>query len=233
MRWWMAIVGCVVFAGAAQAQDAAQKLYESMEKKCSQAKAQKIDFAAEVTDRPGGQMTIKGSALLATGNRIKMTFEGTEGNRAMKGTVVSDGKMMVMKGEFDGKPDSKTQPAPEQLYQTLNGWLIRAGLFLAFESGLRQNPKDASELKLSGFKMLAKDKVGGRDANVIEFQMTPAEAKDSVGTCKLWLDTQTNLPLKRTIEVTRNGKSAERITETYAQWEVDPIIADSVFMLPK
>jgi outer membrane lipoprotein-sorting protein len=231
MRWLIAVVGWVLLAPVALAQDAAQKLYEAMDQKIAKAKAHKISFDLDALDHDE-TIKVKGTVIVAAGNRANMSFQGQEGKRSIKGKLVSDGKTIFTQMDLDGKPETKTKPVSDKLFATLVSYLSRTGLFVGFETMDRENPKDAAELKLSAFKSAGKEKVGSRDANVIEYTLTPPDGKGPAS-CKLWLDTQTNLPLKRTLEANRDGKLVFRVAETYAQWELDPKLPDGTFTLPK
>jgi outer membrane lipoprotein-sorting protein len=218
-------------ASIGQAQDPAQKLYEAMEQKLTKAKAHKIGYEIDGLDgkRP---VKFKGVLILATGNRVKMTLDGADGKRATNVVIVSDGKTGVRRVETDGKPATYSWRVHEQYSDFLVGYLSRTGLFAGIQLLHRDHPVDPAMWKLSGFKMIGNDKVGNREANGIEYQLNFADAKIVV-TCKLWLDAQTNLPLKRILENNDAGKVEEWSTETYSQWELDPKLPDNIFMLPK
>jgi outer membrane lipoprotein-sorting protein len=230
MRWLIAVAGWVLLAPVALAQDAAQKLYEAMEQKLAKAKALSLDFDLEIARGDG--IKLKGALILAAGNRFKLTFEGVSLKLKAKSTMVSDGKTLATQRSFDGKPESRTEPAPEKFSDIFTGHLSRSGVYWGLEDSHRKNPKEASLLKLSGFKMHPKEKVAGAEANVIEYHLTPPEANIDL-MCKLWLDVQTNLPLKRTLVASRDSKVILRAVEIYSQWELDAKLPDGTFTLPK
>jgi outer membrane lipoprotein-sorting protein len=227
MRWFITIAAVALVVPAARAQDAAQKLFEQMEQKVTKAKAFKFDFDVDAAEgnRP---IKVKGTLILAVGNKLNIHFEGTENGRAIKGSAVSDGKSLAFRMESEGKGEGKGKATPEKLSETLTGWVARAGLFMGVEQIDRSSPKDPGMLKLGGFKSAGKEKVGDQEANVIEYTITAPDAKEPA-VCKLWLDVKTNLPLKRTLEV--SGKVS--VTEMYAHWELDPKLAEDAFTLPK
>jgi outer membrane lipoprotein-sorting protein len=227
MRWYIAIAAAALLVPAAQAQDAAQKLFEQMEQKVTKAKAYKFDFDLDAT-QGNSPIKVKGTLVVAAGNKLSFRIEGTQNGRAIKGTAVSDGKSMAFRKESEGKGEGKGKSTPEKLSETLTGWVLRAGLFVGAEQIDRSSPKDPAMLKLSDFKSAGKEKVEGREANVIEYTVARPDGSDRV-TCKLWLDVKTNLPLKRTLEAV--GKVL--VTETYAHWELDPKLAEDAFTLPK
>jgi outer membrane lipoprotein-sorting protein len=233
MRWWLAIVLGVVLVPAAQAQEAAQKLYEALEQKLSKAKALKFDFAIDgFHDREEEVIKWKGTMILADGNRLKVTFAGQEGKSRIHSTIVSDGKTLADQYQFDGKqPELHTSPVEKKLVDRVVGHLSPIGAYFGIINIPREF-RDAALLKLSGFKMVGKDKVADRAAVVIEYQF-PLTEKELTTTCKLWLDAQTNLPLKRTLEVPDTGKILFRAVEMYSGWELDLKLPEGTFTLPK
>jgi outer membrane lipoprotein-sorting protein len=229
MRWFVAVLGWLLLVPAVQAQDAAQKLFEAMEQKLAKTKAHKIVFEIDTSD--GGRETqLKGTLIFATGNRVKLTFEGQSAKKSVKGIITCDGKTVDLDAEEDGKPQKESRPAPDKLYENMSAWLIRASLFQGVVRGIAiNNPIGPGKLPPTDFKMIGKEKVGGRDALVIEYRLAPPDGKDSA-TCKVWFDAQTNLPLKRVLEA---GGGKFRVAETYTQWELDPKLPDGTFTMPK
>jgi outer membrane lipoprotein-sorting protein len=231
MRWLIAITGWMLLAPVVQAQEA-QKLYDALEQKLAKARAYRFGFSIEAQDRDEITKAM-GTVIVAADNRLKITFMGMVGKRPTKGTIVSDGKMLVSQGEFDGKPENKSRPASAKLSSATTAMLSRAGLFVAIDAAVEAGaPKDAAELKIMGLTSIGKEKVGDRDANVIEYQLLPAGEK-TPATIRLWLDAQTSLPLKRTLEARDSDKVVFRVVETYNQWEIDPKLPDETFTLPK
>jgi outer membrane lipoprotein-sorting protein len=215
-----------------QAQDGAQKLYEAMAQKLDKAKAYQFSFSmdAQESERP---IKVSGTVVAAAGNRLKLTIEGQDGKRQLKGLVVGDGKMLALQFDVDGQVQLKTRPLHDKFFATFTGYVSQAGMSAAVEAGLRVPDADpASQLQLSSFKLVGKEKVTGRDCNVVQYQIARGDTKVS-GTGKLWLDTQTNLPLKRTLELSREGKVEWRATETYNNWELDSQLPEGTFTLPK
>ena len=71
------------------------------------------------------------------------------------------------------------------------------------------------------------------EANLIEYPIDVGGKGNSKLTCKLWLDSQTGLPVKRVVIWTQGEKSITLVTETYSQWELDPKLPEDTFALPK
>jgi hypothetical protein len=167
---------------------------------------------------------------------MKLAFEGKIADRQLKVTAVSDGKSMVRRFDALGEGKAEGKAVPEKLTELFTGYLNRAGLFVAVESSLDgQGPQGFEALKLSGFKTTGKEKVGDVQAVVIEYQIALPGLAGSKGSavCKVWLDAQTQLPLKRTVEIRRDGEVRSRATETFSQWEIDPKLSEETFTLPK
>jgi outer membrane lipoprotein-sorting protein len=233
MRWLFAVLGGLLLTPFAPAQEAAQKLFETMEQKLKEAKAYQFDFELHVGEK-SELAKGKGTFLLAVDNRLKFTFAGTLDGKPAKNLLVSDGKKLGSQGEFDGKPQASTSKTVSAKLSTGATFILgRAGLFAILGAVTNaQDPKGSGEWKLSGFKTIGPEKVGDRDTQIIAYQILPPEEK-AAWTCKLWLDTQTGLPLKRVLEVATDGKLSLRVTETYTPWVLDPKLPEGTFMLPK
>ncbi|HYV38615.1 MAG TPA: hypothetical protein VE988_23220, partial [Gemmataceae bacterium] len=109
-------------------------------------------------------------------------------------------------------------------------WLVRAGVFECFGNVLdRTKPRDVGKLKVSDFKTIGKEKVANRATTIIQLKIEGLDYPNGV-TCKLWLDDQLNVPLKRLAE---GVKGNFRLLETYGQWNFDPKQPDNTFTLPK
>jgi outer membrane lipoprotein-sorting protein len=223
LRNTLALALLLLVSGQVLGQDAAQELYEAMELKLVKAKAHRFSYELDGMhmDTP---LKAKGVLILASGNRVKLTFEGTNGKTAIKITIVSDGKTQQRHREIDGKADVRSSDVHDKCFAFLAVHLSRVGAYngiLELDSAFPENP---GHLKLSGFKLLGKEKIDGRETNAIGYQMTHRKWKV---TCKLWLDAQTNLPVKRIVE------GDIRMVETYSRWELDPKLPAETFTLPK
>jgi outer membrane lipoprotein-sorting protein len=231
MRWLVAMVGWLTVVSAVHAQDAAQKLYDAMEQKLAKAKAHQFNFAIDGF-HDNSPIEWQGTVILADGNRLKVAFTEQDGNFQWHNTIVSDGKTLAEQVQFEGtQPQVRTATVEKMLVDRVVGHLSPIGAYFGIINIPRESRK-AALLKLSGFKMAGKEKVGGREANIIAYQF-PFGEKDLPTTCKLWLDAQTNLPLKRVLEISDQGKVLFRAVETYSGWELEPKLPEETFMLPK
>jgi outer membrane lipoprotein-sorting protein len=232
MRWLTMVAGWLLLAPLVQAQEPAQKLFEAMEQKLGKAKALKVGIAIE-SEEGGEALKVKGTLILAAGNRMKLTMEGKGGKESIQLAMISDGKKLVTQSGPAGKPETENKAVHDKLFDLLVGYVSRAGLFIGVDAVDRADAKPASTLKLSDFKTIGKEKVEGREANVIEYQITHIAGK-VITTCKLWLDAQTNLPLKRSLSTKRDDiKLVSRVDEMYIGWEMDPQLPEGTFTLPK
>jgi outer membrane lipoprotein-sorting protein len=231
MRWWLAVVVAVVLVPVVQAQEAAQQLYEALAQKLATAKVHKFDFAIDGF-HDQSPIEWKGTMILAAGNRLKITFTEQDGNVQWHNTIVSDGKTLAKEVQFEGRqPTLQTSTVEKKLVDRVAGHLGPIGAYFGIIN-LPRESRDAALLKLSGFKMTGKDKVGGRDAQIIAYQF-PLWEKGLPVRCKLWLHVQTNLPLKRVLEISDQGEAVVRVVETYSEWELEPKLPEGTFTLPK
>ncbi|HYV37425.1 MAG TPA: hypothetical protein VE988_17090 [Gemmataceae bacterium] len=232
-----AVLSLLTTSGSVKAQpNDAEKLFLGFEKKLADAKTYKVGFDIEMTDR-GETMKLKGNLLLTTGNQMRLSFSGSQSGpgkdaEQVSGTLVSDGRQVGMSFGPDGKAISKTEAAADQLTAQIKGFMTKAGLFIGVENANRAKAdKGPEKLQLTGFKMGGKEKVGNAETQIIEYTLAMPGDKETI-TCKLWLDTKTNLPAKRTLEGNKGGQIA-RVVEMYNDWQIDPKLKGDEFTLPK
>jgi hypothetical protein len=214
-----------------QNDDDAEKQILGMEKKLGAAKTLQVSFEADVEGLVGFG-TLKGTLTVAAGNKIHL--DGAFWNDDKKTDnwkIVSDGAHMKREGlRLDA-----TKPASKKLTENYRSSLTHGGyhmqLFVSSEGPQESWPIfRASEFKLEG-----KEKVGKRQAHVIVCKLTPLEKNDTdkrTWSESLWIDVETNLPLKRIVACTFEGKKAT-FTESYTTFSVDPKIDAMLFELPK
>jgi outer membrane lipoprotein-sorting protein len=235
MRWLLCVSFLLVASLPAAAQEnEAEKLFRAMEKKIAAAKTMAVDFHLKLE---AGAETIdgRGSVTTASGNKLKLTISIKDATGSMQITMVSDGKKAVTKRVGNGAPELEERPIHENGAKLLASALGRGGLFVA-ERAMRRamvdNPKaDLDRFTVSDFKLGGKEGVNGRAAQLIEYTLL-ADGKERKETCKLWIDVETQVPLKRELTVSDNDKKLV-CTETYYQWQVDPKVDEKEFVLPK
>ena len=82
------------------------------------------------------------------------------------------------------------------------------------------------DFPLNNFKLGVKEMVGKREAQVVQCQLQNKEIGD-LAEVTVWIDTKTQLPLKRT----EAGKT-QGSTETYAVFTVDSKLDGKLFDIP-
>jgi hypothetical protein len=228
MRSLLALLVWVILGTAAQAQETAQKLYEAMEHKLIQAKARQFNYQIDFK-QAGAPGACRGTWIMGEGNRFKCTSEFQSSTQGLKAFTVSDGKTVLTQTEVGCKPTPSLWSSPPS-------WVSRSGRFFSRGGqhliGSSFSFDEIDEVKPYAFKLVGRDKVGDREANVIEYQVGRASQRRPT-TYKLWLDAQTNLPLKRTVEAGGAEAGGSDVVETYSHWDLDPKVPDGVFALPK
>jgi len=228
----LALLTVLLVAGPAFGQDEAEKLYRAMEKKIASAKTIEAVFDTEMTGE-GKTMKMKGKFYFGEDAKHYLTMEGSADGKDMKLLMITDGKTTYVKAG-DGKADPQVdrQPADAKLMAGARLFLARLGVsaswFFARGSSDRKGPPDVDrEAPIKSFKLGAKEKVGNRDAQVVELVIGPGAGEESKES--IWIDTQTQLPLKRVL----SSGPVIRITETYSVFNVDTKIDAKLFEVPK
>lgn len=142
--------------------------------------------------------------------------------------------------EVKKTPEIKTDP---RLTAVLAAMLSRVGLYHRFlreifpefeqQPGKNLPPFNADKtFPVSDFKLGRKEKVGGREAQVVTFQLALRlmELGGRPVQVKVWIDIKTNLPLKRELIV---DGGALRFTDTYTDMKLDEKLDPRLFELPK
>jgi len=222
----------------------AEKLFRDMEKKIKAAKAFEVHFAYQLD-----KTTTQGSLLLTKDNKTRLRLNGRfhfGAKRNASFELVSDGKRLKTKGAklviasngqagyADGRTEKET---PRSLYGALTATLSRGGMgftvmILPYLIGSDTDP-DGEESKMHAydFKAGAAEKVGEREARVIRYRFGKGDTCPDDAEVTLWIDAETNLPLKRVLETPRGERI--RITETYNEFKLDPKVDAKAFELPK
>jgi hypothetical protein len=238
MRWSALLVLLLVAAPTNAQQNEAEKLFRAMEKKIRSAKSLQLTFAGELTGDAfkGAKGTFKGTAYLAAGNKFRIEAEMDFMGKTESKLLVSDGKSTYAKlgDNVDPKPQS-----PD--YEKISGIVSRLGmmgvdiLYVEEFSPSDDPPKKKEpfdldkKLPVKDFKLGAKEKIGQRDVQVVEYTigLLPGPAKIEVS-----IDVQSQLPL-RIVAVGKIGKQAFRLVETYSAYTIDGKIDAKLFEIPK
>jgi outer membrane lipoprotein-sorting protein len=217
----------LLFTVSAQGGDDAEKRFRAMEAKVRQADALQVAFDCDLMNKLG---TIKGSMIVRAGNKARLEMQVDFAGKEMKLLMVSDGSKMV--ANMDGV-NQTTQDTPKFLRDALQGLAAKAGvvanlMVVGKASNEQKNPLEG--VKLSDFKALPNEQVNGRDAAVIAYKVSLADNQNASVT--VWIDTATNLPLKRTLRMDMNGGGPNEFTETYREFRLNPQLDARLFELP-
>ncbi len=202
----------------------AEKLFREMESKVN--KAKNIECHYEYKLEAGSvTRTENGTLLVAEANKLRMDVTNESGGRTFKIMQIADG----MKMAFVLGSQKEFTDAPTWLTDGMRSALTRSGLFLGTSITLNEKKLKVDEhFKVSDFKLGKKEKVGDKEAQVVEY--TFKDKGSSSYAVSVWIDTKTNLPLKRVIQTDNKIISA---TETYTKLDLDPKIDPKQFELPK
>jgi outer membrane lipoprotein-sorting protein len=228
MRWMVALTVLILTAPAFAQQEAAEKLYRAMEKHLRDAKSVKVVFESDASiDKDTTKM--RGTVSVADGNRAHLDISGSDNGKPWSMTFIADGKMAYF--TRTDKPKGESKPVEANLSQTRPQILARGGVFATFQIGPAKETFDIEKVMgIGDFKLGKIEKVGLRDAQVVECTLKPDNGQ--VMKMAIWLDTQTNLPLKRLL--TASGpKGAIRVTETYTEIDINPTFNAKFFEIPK
>jgi len=225
----------IVVAVMAQHDNEAERLFRHMEERLSKAKS--LECVFEVKAAVGQGSDFRGRLLVAEGNKLRMETEGKWRGAITKMVVISDGAKLA--AETGGTRKDLSKKVPKSLHQEVVRVLTYVGVRMlgrgvivpeAPEGQETQGKRFANRLTATGLKLGKKERLNGRDAQVIEYE-TKLEGEDDVPTATLWLDTKTKLPLKRTLTDKQGGKLI--YTETYLKLAVGGKIDEKEFKLPK
>jgi len=215
--------------------DDAEKLFRQMEAKLMKAKTVDCAFDAKVeADKTG---TLKGAVLLGEGNKVRIEMSNESGGMKGEETVISDGT----KSKASDK-GALTTDVPKWLGEAVRAAVARCGVALLSVLGPR--PADPEKefpekefkidehFQVSDFKLGKKEMVNKQEAQAVQYTLTLKKPKKEKIEVSVWIDPKTQLPLKRVLTGTLDGKKMT-ITETYTKMEIDGKIDPKQFELPK
>jgi outer membrane lipoprotein-sorting protein len=220
----------------AQESNEAEKLFRKLEKKLSEAKSLRValEGTAEGVEDLRGALKYKGTMVLAQGNKARFEMEMEFNGKKHRTTFVSDGTKMI--GDIAGEGGKLRRDTPKKFFEVTIGFFRHGGPVAGhvFSSSGPEGETFAS-FKPSAFKLGQKEKIGQRQAQVIEYKLTlenaPKEAENLSLSEKLWLDAETNLLLKRVF--TGKLKKEFTYTENYSEFTVNLKLDAKLFELPK
>lgn len=246
MRYALSLLLLPALLSVALAQDNdndAEKLFRAMEKKIKAAKAFEVTFSYDLNKRKA-----QGALLLTNDNKARLKVKGHFGEKRNAAfELVADGKRLKTKGarffvasngqpgmELGGQSEWVT---PENFHDVLGATVTRGGVWftilgLPYLQREKVEPDaEGSRMHAYGFKPSAAEKVGEREAKVVHYRFGKGGACPDDAELTVWIDAETNLPLKRLLVLPRGDRV--RVTETYKEFKLNPTVDVKAFELPK
>jgi outer membrane lipoprotein-sorting protein len=207
-----------------QEKNEAEELFKKMEEKL--AKATTITVKAKGA-MGAGDASFEGDLIVGEDNRARSEVKLKSGDSTRPFSAVSDGgRTQVMPA---GGGEAQLFDTPEKLGIIIRKAIARGGFSAGVDAlmTVRDRNADPDQLsRVSAFKLGAKEKVGERDAQIVEWDLATKYESDIKVTT--WIDSKSHLPLKRTVKYKRNA-----IEETYSEFKLDEKIDAAKFELPK
>jgi RNA polymerase sigma factor (sigma-70 family) len=221
--------GAVTLA-LAPGENQAEKLFRESEKRLAVADQARITVESNLEGTPE-KGRLKGTYLLAKGNKASLIVEGSLSGEKFKMNFVSNGTKM--KVEIDVAKPVEEQDTPKNFNAMFAGTFSRVGMLAGFRARTQQagekDPGLDEMFKVSDFVLGKREGVGERQAQIIHYKLV-MDNRDTAETT-VWLDLETKLPLKRVLS-SQMGNESLRVAETY-QIRLNGKIDGKKFELPK
>ena len=221
----------LVFAFA-QGPNEAEKAFRAAEKKLAEADTVQLDFVSDMK-YDGQEVKLKGILLMAKGNKLRMELNGKLAGEAYEETIISDGAKTKIKKAVQDTPKN----IHAKFARTASQGGFAVGFFVVASSADEEEPR-LGETSVSGFSFGKKEKIGVHErlAQRIDYKLTMTIGDQGGGKKKetvdaqVWLDADTNLPLKRIVNLPGAAKSqAIEVYGIVINAKIDP----RKFELPK
>jgi hypothetical protein len=219
----------------------AERLFLQMEEKVMKAKSVECAGEMKAETEDGGIILIRPRpyTLCAEGNKGRMEYSIDSGDKTHKIVLIGDGAKMAT--TLDGKSeDPKHDPKffSDVLRSQITRGSVSVSYFLPHNLSVEQPNefKIDKEFKVSDFKLGKKEMVGKQEAQVVEYKTVPKQQPETSFMVTVWLDTKTQLPLKRVavhVNIEGNRKTTYTATDTFTKLELDGKIDTKQFELPK
>jgi outer membrane lipoprotein-sorting protein len=210
--------------------DDAEKRFKTMEEKIAAAKSLQLTFETTVEGlKEGGKL--KGTLTLGQDNKMHLDGSLQMTGKGTNWLIVSDGTRMREIGL-----DIISEATPKKLTENFRSSLKQGGFVMGiFMSSLDGKGETLWPVfRASDFALGKKETIGKREAQIILRKLTPSDAKknDIAFAETVWIDVETNLPLKRIFAGTVENMKFT-FTETYNMFTLDPKIDPKLFVIPK
>jgi len=215
-----------------RADDDAEKRIRAMEKKLASAKSIQVTFESRAEGlRESG--TFKATLIVTEGNKMHLDGSIEINGKKVDWKKVSDGIKTAEEG-LDRGTRSTSKNLTEDYRRSLTHGGFIMGIYLSSSGG--DGDETWPTFRVSDFELGKPDNVGTRRAQIVACKLTPVpkgEKKVDISFSEsVWLDMETNLPLKREFSGDFGGKKI-KFTETYEKFVLDPKIDAKLFELPK
>jgi outer membrane lipoprotein-sorting protein len=210
-----------------------EKLVRGMEKKLAQAKTLRVSFEAEHLGGGKGDFGVfKGTLTVAQGNKVHLDGAfWNDGKATDRWKIVSDGTNLKSEGL-----SKVSKPASKKLTDDYRSSLTHGGFLMVAFYVSPVKPKEMwATFKASDFKFERQENIGKRKTNVVSCKLTLTDKADFAGrelSETLWLDAETNLPLKRRVTMWFLDGKRNTFTESYSTFDLAPKVEAKLFELP-
>jgi outer membrane lipoprotein-sorting protein len=225
MRWLTLLTLILMTAPAKSQESEAEKLYRAMEKKILAAESLALEFNSEITE-DDKKFVAKGTIYVAAGNKTRLDLASELFQLGGKTLIVTNGESKYAKV---GNLVFAEGPFPPK-GEILLALIARFGAVNAAMEKKIATADLARDFPVKNFKLGGKEMVGMREAHVVQYQIQNKIA-GHLAEVSVWIDTKTQLPLKRAMAEKQEGK-AIRTTETYGVFTVNSKLDDKLFDIP-
>lgn len=226
MRWLAPLVLILAAAPARVQEGEAEKLYRAMAKKILAAESLALEFNSEITEGDK-KLAAKGTIHIAAGNKTRLDLQSELFQLGGKILIVTNGEARYANVGGLVFGDGPFPPKGEVLLALIARFGAASA---AMETKIATAELD-KDFPVKNFKFGVKEMIGKREAQVVQYQIQNKITGDQVET-SVWIDTKTQLPLKRTnAEKDAKGKGL-KTTETYSVFTVDSKMEGKLFEIP-
>jgi outer membrane lipoprotein-sorting protein len=210
----------------------AEKLFRDLENKLRSAKTLRCRYTATFpAQNKETELIVKGRLLLGEGDKLRWEMDLKLDGSPVRMMLISDGSRASQSYAPKAKPAKFTPEqaiakTPKDLGRLIRATLTRRGLLSFMEHQDRKVVRPTDALSVSDFRLKGKKKIGGLDTQVFEY--TVKEKDRSKWRVIVWLDMQSHLPARLTVETDGQNRS----TETYSHFTLDNKVEEKEFEVP-
>lgn len=227
MRRILAFVGVALFATTLLAQEGTEPAVrlDALARALKSAKAVRVRFAGVIKGDDPKTGEAKGELIVAVDNRLRLDMTVDIDGKKEAVLIICDGKQqqVTVAGE---RP--RTEKIDPKLVDNVHVALRKCGVFFVWLLPFGESPDLDKVLPLSAARFGEIDRKGKTEVYRCQFKLTIMDQPFDV---ELWLDNKTNLPLKREIKSSKDGKAL--VLHETSDIELNPTLNATVFELKK